>query len=84
MASKRKRKQLLKQDRVLEQRMEQRREAFSGLAWKLGIAALVILLVSSGGWYFFLYESGPERPEPWRLEDTEGNWHDSDDYYKAG
>ena len=84
MASKRKRKQLLKQDRVLEQRMEQRRDAFSDLAWKLGIAALVILLVSSGGWYFFLYESGPERPEPWRLEDTEGNWHNSDDYYKSG
>ena len=84
MASKRKRKQMLKQDRVLEQRMDRRREAFSNLAWKLGIAALVILLVGSGGWYFFFYEPGPAVPEPWRLEDTEGEWHDSDDYYKNG
>ena len=84
MASKRRRTQLLKQDRVLEQRMEHRREAFSDLARKVGVVALVILLVGSGVWYFFLYEPGPERPEPWRLEDTEGNWLDSDDYYKSG
>ena len=84
MASKRRRKQLLKQDRDLEQRMGHRREAFSNLARKVGVVALAILLVGSGVWYFFLYEPGPERPEPWRLEDTEGNLHDSDDYYKSG
>jgi thiol-disulfide isomerase/thioredoxin len=84
MASKRRRKQLLKQDRDLEQRMGHRREAFNDLARKVGVVALAILLVASGVWYFFLYEPGPERPEPWRLEDTEGNWHDSDDYYKSG
>jgi len=84
MASKRRRKQLLKQDRVLEQRMDHRREAFSDVAQKVGVVVLVLLLMGGGVWYFFIYEPGPERPEPWRLQDTEGTWHDSDDYYKSG
>ena len=79
MASKRRRKQLLKQDRVLEQRMDHRREAFSDVAQKVGVVVLVLLLVGSGVWYFFIYEPGAERPEPWLLQDTEETWHDSDD-----
>jgi len=85
MASKRKRKMMMKAAQAESAQMAARRETFNDNLWKyglpIGVALILILVVYFG----FFYTLGPANAEEWELEEVEtGTIYKSSDYYNNG
>ena len=82
MASKRRRKLERKASRLVDQKMQARRDNFSENLWRFGPPVLVLLILLVAIFFVFIYEPGNPRPEEWTLEEAEtGVIYSSKDYY---
>jgi len=84
MASKRRRKLERKASRLVDQKMQARRDNFSENLWRFGPPVLVLLILLVAIFFVFIYEPGNPRPEEWTLEEAEtGVIYSSKDYYNG-
>ena len=85
MASKRKRKMMMKAAQAESAKMAARRETFNDNLWKFGLPICVALILILVVYFGFFYTIGPANAEGWELEEAEtGTIYKSSDYYSNG
>ena len=85
MASKRRRKLERKASQAGNEQMIARREAFNDNLWKIGVPAVVAIVLVTVVYFGFFYELGDPSADSWELEEAEtGVIYSSEDYYDNG
>jgi len=85
MASKRRRKLERKASQAANEQIVARRKAFNDNLWKIGMPAVVVIVLVTVVYFGFFYELGAPSADSWELEESEtGVVYSSEDYYDNG